>query len=48
MADIGRLITAMVTPFDDEGRVDYEQAKRLAVALVESGSDGVVVSGHHG
>ena len=48
MAEIGRLLTAMVTPFDDEGRVDYEQAKRLAVALVESGSDGVVVVGTTG
>ena len=48
MADIGRLLTAMVTPFDDEGRVDYEQARRLATALVESGSDGVVVAGTTG
>ena len=48
MAEIGRLLTAMVTPFDDEGRVDYEQAKRLAVALVDSGSDGVVVVGTTG
>ena len=48
MAEIGRLLTAMVTPFDDEGRVDYEQAKRLAVALVDSGSDGVIVVGTTG
>lgn len=48
MGEIGRLLTAMVTPFDEEGLVDYEQAKRLAVALVESGSDGVVVSGTTG
>jgi len=48
VAEIGRLLTAMVTPFDAEGRVDYEQAKRLAVALVESGSDGVVVVGTTG
>ncbi len=48
MAEIGRLLTAMVTPFNDEGRVDYEQAKRLAVALVDSGSDGVVVVGTTG
>jgi 4-hydroxy-tetrahydrodipicolinate synthase len=41
---IGRLLTAMVTPFDEEGKVDYEQAKRLAKALLDSGSDGVVVA----
>ena len=35
MADIGRLLTAMVTPFDDKGAVDYEQAKRLAVNEVK-------------
>jgi len=40
---IGRLLTAMVTPFDKEGKVDYEQAKKLALALLSSGSDGVVL-----
>jgi 4-hydroxy-tetrahydrodipicolinate synthase len=45
---LGRLITAMVTPFDGNGEVDYEQAKKLARALYESGSDGVVVSGTTG
>ena len=48
MAEIGRLLTAMVTPFDDQGRVDYDQAKRLATALLDSGSDGVVLSGTTG
>ena len=48
MAEIGRLLTAMVTPFDDQGRVDYDQAKHLATALLDSGSDGVVVSGTTG
>jgi len=38
----------MVTPFDEEGRVDYEQAKRLALALLDSGSDGMVVTGTTG
>jgi 4-hydroxy-tetrahydrodipicolinate synthase len=45
---LGRLLTAMVTPFDESGDVDYEQAKRLALALLASGSDGVVVSGTTG
>ena len=44
----GRLLTAMVTPFDDEGKVDYAQAKKLALALLDSGSDGVVVVGTTG
>jgi len=48
MKEIGRLITAMVTPFNEDGEVDYEQAKRLAVALLDSGSDGVVVVGTTG
>ena len=46
--EIGRLLTAMLTPFDAEGKVDYEQAKRLALALLDSGSDGVVVAGTTG
>jgi 4-hydroxy-tetrahydrodipicolinate synthase len=38
----------MVTPFDGEGDVDYEQAQRLARALLDSGSDGLVVAGTTG
>jgi len=38
----------MVTPFNEEGAVDYEQGKRLASALLKSGSDGVVVVGTTG
>ena len=38
MKELGRVITAMVTPFGDDGAVDYEQAKRLALALLDSGS----------
>ena len=48
MTYIGRLITAMVTPFDSNGELDYAQAKRLAKALVASGSDGLVVTGTTG
>jgi len=43
MKKLGRLLTAMVTPFDEDGKVDYEQTKRLALALLNSGSDGVVL-----
>jgi 4-hydroxy-tetrahydrodipicolinate synthase len=38
----------MVTPFDATGEVDYQQAKNLARALVDSGSDGLVISGTTG
>ena len=48
MVTVGRLLTAMVTPFDEAGTVDVEQAKRLAQALVDSGSDGVVLAGTTG
>lgn len=48
MKELGRLITAMVTPFDAEGAIDYGQAKKLASALLDSGSDGLVVSGTTG
>src|SRR3970040_1984854 len=46
--EIGRLLTAMVTPFDRDGKVDYAQAGRLASALLDSGSDGLVVAGTNG
>lgn len=48
MRDIGRLVTAMVTPFDASLDVDYGQARRLAKALAASGSDGVLVTGTTG
>ena len=48
MKTIGRVLTAMVTPFDDRGEVDYAQAKRLAQALVASGTEGLVVTGTTG
>jgi 4-hydroxy-tetrahydrodipicolinate synthase len=44
----GRVMTAMVTPFDDEGRLDLDAAGRLATHLVDSGHDGLVVSGTTG
>jgi len=38
----------MVTPFDEAGKVDFAQARKLAQALINSGSDGLVVSGTTG
>ena len=48
MKEIGRLLTAMVTPFKADGKVDYDAAGKLAGMLVADGSDGVVVSGTTG
>ena len=48
MKEIGRLLTAMVTPFDEQGWVAYEWAKVLALSLLNSGSDGVVIVGTTG
>ena len=48
MVELGRLFTAMVTPMRADGTVDMEQAKRLATALLDSGSDGLVVCGTTG
>ncbi len=48
MTELGRVITAMITPFDDEGQVDYEESALLARALVSSGSEGLVVTGTTG
>lgn len=48
MSDIGRLLTAMVTPFDGNGEVNYAQVKNLAVSLAEAGSDGLVIAGTTG
>jgi 4-hydroxy-tetrahydrodipicolinate synthase len=46
--EIGRLLTAMLTPFKTDGSVDYPAAEKLASLLVADGSDGVVVSGTTG
>ena len=48
MVEIGRLLTAMVTPFDQEREIDYGQARKLAKGLVRSGSDGLVIGGTTG
>ncbi len=48
MIDFGRVLTAMITPFTPEGGVDYDLAAKLAVHLVEHGSDGLVICGTTG
>lgn len=46
--NLGSILTAMVTPFDDRGRVDEEAAVALMHHLVAHGSDGLVVCGTTG
>lgn len=47
-ARFGRLLTAMVTPFDDDGALDLDAARDLARWLVAHGSDGIVAAGTTG
>jgi 4-hydroxy-tetrahydrodipicolinate synthase len=46
--DYGRVITAMVTPFDRQGRLDAKRAAALARRLCDAGSDGLLVAGTTG
>jgi len=48
MAKLGRLMTAMLTPFTDSGAVDFAKAGELAQHLVASGSEGLVITGTTG
>ena len=47
-APFGRLITAMVTPFDKDGAIDWDGVARLAQHLVDTGHDGIAVNGTTG
>ncbi|MBT8196999.1 MAG: 4-hydroxy-tetrahydrodipicolinate synthase [Acidimicrobiia bacterium] len=47
-APFGTILTAVITPFDDDNRVDYGVFYRLCRHLLDTGSDGVVVSGTTG
>ena len=44
----GNILTAMVTPFKKDGKVDYELAVKLANYIIENGSDGIVLCGTTG
>ena len=48
MPVLGEVLTAIVTPFKDDGAIDYERFRELAQHLVENGSDGIVVAGTTG
>lgn len=45
---LGRLLTAMITPFSPNGEVNYHEASRLAEHLIDIGNDGIVVCGTTG
>ena len=46
--NFGRMLTAMVTPFDKNLEVNYDMAAKLAEYLLEQGNDGIVVNGTTG
>lgn len=48
MIDFGRVATAMVTPFDNKGYIDFKKTTRLVNYLIENGTDTLVVAGTTG
>jgi 4-hydroxy-tetrahydrodipicolinate synthase len=47
-APFGRLLTAMVTPFNEDGSIDWAGVEKLAQHLVDTGHDGIAVNGTTG
>lgn len=45
---LGRLLTAMITPFTEQGEIDFEGAASLAKQLVSDGNDGLIICGTTG
>ena len=45
---LGEVLTAIVTPFREDGHVDFDAFRRLCAHLAENGSDGLVVAGTTG
>lgn len=46
--NFGRILTAMVTPFNEKGEVDYEKVNELVNYLIANGTEGIVVAGTTG
>ena len=46
--DCGEVITAMVTPMEKSGAIDYDKVESLAAHLISSGSDAILVAGTTG
>ncbi|UTR15044.1 4-hydroxy-tetrahydrodipicolinate synthase [Salipaludibacillus sp. LMS25] len=45
---LGNVLTAMVTPFDFKGNIDFKKMNRLMDYLIENGTEGVIVGGTTG
>ncbi|RWR14170.1 4-hydroxy-tetrahydrodipicolinate synthase [Siminovitchia fortis] len=48
MAQFGRVSTAMVTPFDNKGNIDFQKTSKLVNHLINSGTESLVVAGTTG
>lgn len=48
LMDFGRVLTAMVTPFDSMGRLDLKKTEKLVTHLIDNGSEGLVLGGTTG
>ncbi|OGI09244.1 MAG: 4-hydroxy-tetrahydrodipicolinate synthase [Candidatus Margulisbacteria bacterium GWF2_35_9] len=48
MTEFGRIMTAMITPFDKKGEINFKEVKRLALKLVNEGTETIVVTGTTG
>ncbi|NES66839.1 MAG: 4-hydroxy-tetrahydrodipicolinate synthase [Okeania sp. SIO2D1] len=48
MIDFGKVITAMITPFNSDGSVNYEEVEKLSIWLTENGTDSLVICGTTG
>ncbi|OCA82145.1 4-hydroxy-tetrahydrodipicolinate synthase [Pseudobacillus wudalianchiensis] len=46
--NFGQILTAMVTPFDENGEIDFHATKNLINYLIDNGTDGLVVAGTTG
>ncbi|MDL4840119.1 4-hydroxy-tetrahydrodipicolinate synthase [Aquibacillus rhizosphaerae] len=46
--DFGKLLTAMVTPFNEQNEIDYDKTTLLINFLIDNGTDGLVVAGTTG
>ncbi|MCZ0755406.1 4-hydroxy-tetrahydrodipicolinate synthase [Anoxybacillus sp. J5B_2022] len=48
MISFGKIVTAMVTPFDNKGNIDFDKTTQLVNYLIENGTDSLVVAGTTG
>ena len=48
LVQFGKIVTAMVTPFDNKGNVDFEKTTQLVNYLIENGTDSLVIAGTTG